>query len=210
MNAQRWLAIMLVAGFVGAMALAYIAYSGRRTDQGRATPTPNNVDFVQPGDQTSVQDIPTLNSNLVTGVPTVDPVIQGLMRETGTQKLGVGDKPFIIMAGDFSIIDDLHGATGTASIYKLSDQTFALRLDPFKATPGPDLHIIMSVNADPRTSSDALLPNFVDLGPLKSASGPQNYDIPDHVFVARIKSVVVYSMSLNLVFSSATLAKIRG
>lgn len=132
------------------------------------------------------------------------------MAESGLKTLAVGDAPVIILGGEFTTIDELHSARGTASIYRLGDTKRVLRLDPFEVTRGPDLHVLLSQSAQPRTSADALLPAFVDLGLLKSFSGAQNYDISEGTPLNRYLSVVVYSMSLSLVYSSAPLLQVRG
>jgi hypothetical protein len=145
-----------------------------------------------------------------TAQPTIDPIVVELMAETGIGALGVGDEPFITMAGDFVTIDTLHRADGVASIYQIGDVKRALRLDPFSVVSGPDLHVLFSQHPSPRTSSETLLPEYVDLGQLKGVAGAQNYDIPDGVDLSKYKSVVIYSISLNLVFSTATLEQVRG
>jgi len=209
MNAQRWLALGVVAALAGIIATSGLWLSAFKQDSKHPTATPNTDDFVALAVSEAAQP-PAGASNGGQMIPTVDPLVADLMAETGIQTLAVGDDPYIIMAGDFTLIDDLHQARGTASIYKIGDKTHALRLDPFEVTPGPDLHVILSFTAEPRTSSDALLPSHIDLGLLKSVDGAQNYDIPDQINMARYKSVVIYSISLNLVFSTATLTQVRG
>lgn len=145
-----------------------------------------------------------------TVMPTLDPMVIGLMQETGLKALGVGQNPVIILGGEFTVVDDLHRASGTASVYKLGDKNRVLRLDPFEVTNGPDLRVFLSQSAEPRTSADALLPTYISLGNLKNAAGAQNYDIPIGVNLDLYKSVVIYSKSLNLVFSSAPLEQVRG
>ncbi len=210
MNAQRWLAVASAVVLVVIVATTSLWLPLIQRKKDRSTPTPNTNDFVlEP--ETPDAATPAIVATRALGVrPTLDPVVAGLMAETGLKTLAVGDDPYIVMAGDFTLIDDLHRAEGTASIYKIGDKTYALRLDPFTVTPGPDLHVLLSLNAEPRTSADALLPSHMDLGPLKSASGPQNYDIPDQATMTRFKSVVIYSISLNLVYSTATLTQVRG
>jgi Electron transfer DM13 len=209
MNAQRWIALAIAVVIV-----SITATNGlwgpllERSKPAAATATP------RPAQQAAeVASSPTITSGLrQTQVlePTLDPITAGLMAETGLKTLAVGDNPVIILGGEFTIVDELHRATGTASIYKLGDKKRALRLDPFEGTNGPELHVILSQFSEPRTSADALLPIHFDLGVLKSPSGAQNYDVPDNVNLDDFKSVVIYSISLNLVFSSAPLKQVRG
>ena len=206
MNAQRWLALTLAILFIGLVATSpiWLAQLADDDDEPEATPTSFNSSS-DDADQGNDLAAPTNSA-----FPTQDPVIVSLMEDVGIDKLDVGDEPFIIMAGDFSVIDDIRSASGTASVYKIGDFTYALRLEPFEMAGGPDLHVILSLGANPRTSSETLLPSHVDLGQLKSNVGAQNYEVPGNVVVTRYKSVVIYSMSLNLVYSSATLSQVRG
>ncbi|MBN1310418.1 MAG: DM13 domain-containing protein [Anaerolineae bacterium] len=208
MNSQRWIAVGLLALLVLCLASSgvWLPFFGE-DETPTPTPTPGEVVELESAETPT----PTLRFELTaTAQPTLDPVVVELMRETGLETLGVGDEPFIIMAGDFTVIDSMHRADGTASIYQIGDVKRALRLDPFTVTSGPDLHVILSQDSEPRTSAEALLPTHVDLGPLKGLSGAQNYDIPDDVNLKTFKSVVIYSKSLILVFSSATLEQVRG
>jgi hypothetical protein len=207
-NAQRWLAVGLLA-----LAILCVATSSVWTpylhhgDEPTPTPPPAGTVVAELG--VTVTPSATFVGQ-ATVAPTLDPVVVELMRVTGIEMLGVGDEPYIIMAGDFTVIDTMHRAEGTASIYQIGDTKRALRLEPFTVTSGPDLHVLLSQHPEPRTSAEALLPVHVDLGALKVLSGAQNFDIPDGVPISSYNSVVIYSMSLNLVFSTATLEQVRG
>ena len=208
MNAQRWIAVGMVALLVLCLASSGVWLPFFAED---VTPTPTATLFAVATTEREETPMPTLPFGVtITVQPTLDPVVVELMRETGLESLGVGDEPFITMAGDFTVIDPMHRAEGTASIYQIGDVKRALRLDPFTVANGPDLHVILSQHPEPRTSAETLLPSHVDLGPLKGITGAQNYDIPDGVSMSMHKSVVIYSLSLNLVFSTATLEQVRG
>lgn len=207
-NAQRWIAVGLLALVVLCVVTSNV-WMPYLSDDDEPTPTPPPAGTVVPGMAVTVTPSATFVGE-PTVAPTLDPVVVELMRVTGIEMLAVGDEPFIIMAGDFTVIDTMHRAEGTASIYQIGDAKRALRLEPFTVTSGPDLHVLLSQHPEPRTSAEALLPAVVDLGSLKVLSGAQNYDIPDGVPVSSYNSVVIYSMSLNLVFSTATLEQVRG
>jgi hypothetical protein len=209
MNAQRWIAMAMLAMLVVILATNSLWLPLlKRSKKSTPTPPPKSTSEVATEEGTATF-APSLRGTQ-TIVPTIDPITLGLMAETGLKTLGVGENPVVVLAGEFTVVDDLHRANGTASIYKLGDKKRALRLDPFEVTNGSDLHVILSQKAQPRTSSDALLPTYVDLGNLKLPQGAQNYDIPDAVNLDLYKSVVIYSTSLNLVFSSAPLEQVRG
>jgi len=112
--------------------------------------------------------------------------------------------PVILSSGTFIQIDVIHGAEGTATIYQLPDGARVLRFEEFRSTNGPDLHVVLSADPDPRTHA-ALGEDYVDLGRLKGNVGNQNYDIPAEVDLSRYASVVIYCLPFQVVFSTATL-----
>jgi len=113
-------------------------------------------------------------------------------------------KPVILLNGSFIQIDNIHRAEGTATIYQLPDSSRILRLEDFRSTNGPELHVILSADPDPR-SEGALGENRVDLGLLKGNIGSQNYAIPAEVDLSQYQSVVIYCQAFQVVFSTATL-----
>jgi hypothetical protein len=112
--------------------------------------------------------------------------------------------PVIVATGSFIQIDVVHGASGTATIYELPDQTRVLRFENFQSTNGPDLHVLLSRDPDPR-SHDALGEDYIELGRLKGNVGNQNYDVPSSVDLSQYQSVVIYCQPFQVVFSTATL-----
>jgi hypothetical protein len=113
--------------------------------------------------------------------------------------------PVIASTGSFIQIDAIHSAEGTATIYHVPDAGRILRFEDFRATNGPELHVLLSVAQDPR-SNEELGESFVDLGLLKGNVGNQNYEIPDDVDLSLYQSVVIYSLPFEVVFSTATLS----
>jgi hypothetical protein len=209
MNAQRWIAMAMLAVLVVIVATSSLwlpLIKNRKSSH--PTPTPEATAATATPEPT--QGFVPILRGTQTVVPTLDPVVIALMQEAGLKALGVGQNPVIVLGGEFTVVDDLHRASGTASVYKLGDKNRVLRLDPFEVTNGPDLWVFLSQTVEPRTSADALLPTYVNLGNLKLAEGAQNYDIPIGVNLDLYKSVVIYSTSLNLVFSSAPLEQVRG
>ena len=75
------------------------------------------------------------------------------------------------LIGNFIGVDDgIHNAEGLAKILILSTGSPILRLEDFKSTNGPDVHLYLSNN---KQAND-----FIDLGRLKANIGNQNYQIP--------------------------------
>jgi Electron transfer DM13 len=121
------------------------------------------------------------------------------------QSMPEGDAPTSINSGAFVEIDVIHGAEGTATIYQLADESRLLRFENFRSTNGPDLHVILSSAEAPR-NHDELGEDYIDLGKLKGNVGNQNYEIAPEVDLSQYKSVVIYCLPFQVVFSTATLS----
>lgn len=105
--------------------------------------------------------------------------------------------------GEFGRIDAIHAAEGTAAIYQLSDGSRVLRLEDFKSTNGPELHVLLTAGTEATTFGD--VGDYVDLGILKGNVGNQNYEIPDDVDLSAIQAVVIWCRPFKVVFSVANL-----
>lgn len=116
----------------------------------------------------------------------------------------------LLLSGPFVTVDAIHSATGTASIYRLSDGRRVLRIEGLDAIGGPDLHVLLSAYPAPtsREDLDPVSQYEIDLGALKALQGNQNYVIEDPAFNAdnyTEGSVVLYSARYDDVFSYAPL-----
>jgi hypothetical protein len=110
----------------------------------------------------------------------------------------------IVAKGEFTQIDAVHKAEGTATLYQLPDNSRILRFEKFKATNGPDLHVLLTRNPEPRAPAD-VGNDFVDLGQLKGNVGDQNYRVPSELDLSQYQGVVIYSLVFGAIFSSAKL-----
>lgn len=113
--------------------------------------------------------------------------------------------PVRVKAGQFRDADAFHKGSGRATIYRAPDGSHLLRLEEFRVTNGPDLHVLLTPHADPKGRGDATAPGYVDLGKLKGNLGNQNYPIPAGVDAAAQGSVVIYCLPFQVVFSVAGL-----
>ena len=113
--------------------------------------------------------------------------------------------PLRLKVGNFRDQDSFHKGSGQATIYRGPDGSHLLRLEDFKSTNGPDLHVILSPHPNPKNQGDVKVRGYVDLGKLKGNIGNQNYPIPDDVDIAAQGSVVIYCKPFHVIFSVAPL-----
>lgn len=116
---------------------------------------------------------------------------------------GMEQETTVLGTGSFGQIDPIHGASGTATLYVLPDGRRIVRLEDFRSTNGPELHVILTAGTEASTFAD--VGDYVDLGLLKGNVGNQNYDIPADTDLDAIRSVVIYCRPFRVVFSVANL-----
>ena len=103
-----------------------------------------------------------------------------------------------LLVGNFRGVNDgIHNAEGKVKILALSDGSQILRLEDFKSTNGPDVHLYLSTD---KQASD-----FIDLGRLKANIGNQNYQIPINADFNKYKYVLIWCQSFSVLFGSAQL-----
>jgi lipopolysaccharide export LptBFGC system permease protein LptF len=106
-----------------------------------------------------------------------------------------------LIVGDFvGVNDGIHNAEGKAKILALSDGSQILRLENFKSTNGPDVHLYLSTD---KQASD-----FIDLGRLKANNGNQNYQIPINADFNKYKYVLIWCQPFSVLFGSAQLSSV--
>lgn len=104
-----------------------------------------------------------------------------------------------LLVGDFMGVNDgIHNAEGYAKILTLSDGSQILRLEDFRSTNGPDVHLYLS--------TDKKANNFIDLGRLKANNGDQNYQIPIDTDFNKYKYVLIWCQPFSVLFGSAQLS----
>ena len=85
---------------------------------------------------------------------------------------------------------------GNVEILK-QDSGFILRLKKFSSSSGPDLHVYLSKEQQPR--------NFIDLGSLRSRTGDQAYRVPENTDVNAYPFALIHCQAYNHLFGSARL-----
>ena len=114
--------------------------------------------------------------------------------------------PQIIATGNFRDADSFHQGSGAATIYRSADGSGLLRLEDFRVTNGPDLHVLLSPATDPVSRDELQAASYVGLGKLKGNIGNQNYEIPANIDANAQGSVIIYCMPFHVIFSVAPLA----
>jgi len=109
--------------------------------------------------------------------------------------------------GTFVDGDSFHKGEGDAFLYGMADGSHLLRLENFKVTNGPDLHVYLTGHAAPKERRDLDQAGYLDLGKIKGNMGDQNYVLPKDADPATFATVVIYCQPFHVVFSTATLAK---
>jgi hypothetical protein len=96
-----------------------------------------------------------------------------------------------------------HESKGTALVLKSNGKSI-LRLQDFKTSNGPDVHVYLVKGAD--ASQDGVNKNgFVDLGTLKGNIGDQNYDLPTDFDLKNYSGVSIWCKRFGVDFAGATL-----
>lgn len=106
--------------------------------------------------------------------------------------------------GTFVGADKVHQSEGTATVYRLGS-ALVLRLDPFRVTNGPDLYVILTKHARPRSRADVNA-GYVEVAKLKGNIGSQNYALPAGLRLDDYNAAVIYCKPFTVVFASAELA----
>jgi hypothetical protein len=103
-----------------------------------------------------------------------------------------------------AFVDRSHPASGTALVLTDGKTTF-LRFEEFETDNGPDLYVYLSANVDATSPAGQLDDDFVELGRLKGNIGPQNYEIPSGVDLAKYKTVVIWCRRFTTAFGASDL-----
>ncbi len=114
-------------------------------------------------------------------------------------------KAVALKTGPFQDADRFHKGSGAATMYRLEDDSAVLRLEDFKVTNGPDLHVIIASHPVPSSRDEVHDGEYLDLGKLKGNVGNQNYPLPATADPSAYSSVVIYCAPFHVIFSIASL-----
>jgi hypothetical protein len=119
----------------------------------------------------------------------------------------------LLRTGVFRQIDVIRWASGTIAIYQLQNNQRILRLEaasdeenaqPFQTVRAPDTHVIFTRNPDPLDAAGVGV-DYIDVGLLKGTVGNQTYTLPESLDFSLYPVLALYSPTLDLVISTATL-----
>jgi Electron transfer DM13 len=119
------------------------------------------------------------------------------INETMTMNINQSIQNTDLIGNFMGVGDGIHNAEGLAKILTLSNGSQILRLENFKSTNGPDVHLYLSNN---KQAND-----FIDLGRLKANIGNQNYQIPLDTDYNKYKYVLIWCQPFSVLFGSAQL-----
>jgi hypothetical protein len=114
--------------------------------------------------------------------------------------------PTMVASGTFQRVDAVRWAQGTVNIFRDANNALTMRLEGFSMLNAPNLRVYLSAAEAPQTQSEMTVTEIepVDIAPLRATDGSQIYPLPD-VDLALYRSVVVYSQSLDLIYTYAPL-----
>lgn len=108
----------------------------------------------------------------------------------------------IIARGPFRPVES--PGHGTALLYRLAAGRLAVRIKELRTSPAV-LVIWASKARNPSTTAQLLAAPRVELGRLKSTRGDHNYLLPKALDRDSVRSVVIYSRPLRMVYTAAAL-----
>ncbi len=136
----------------------------------------------------------TMNENVVASQGIINKQQQQLLSATNTTTVSTIRTGSFIGAGD-----GFHNAEGLAKVIPSDGRggRTILRLEDFKSTNGPNVHLYLS--------TDKAASNFIDLGRLKANNGNQNYIIPYGTDLAKYNTALIWCKDFSILFGSAQL-----
>lgn len=92
-----------------------------------------------------------------------------------------------------------HDVAGQAFLYRLGDGSHAVRLEGLDSDNGPALRVWLVTDLDDKTNGP------IDLGPLNSTRGDQNYTVPADADVTNAAGVSIWCRAFSVEFGTAPL-----
>ena len=106
----------------------------------------------------------------------------------------------IVREGIFEDADASHKGSGVLKVLQ-KDSELTVRFEDFEGTAGPGLVVLLVENVNGKNKSE--IGSFLELGPLKSTNGNQNYTVPEGTDLSKYTGVMVYCKPFSVIFSRA-------
>ena len=139
----------------------------------------------------------TINENGVIFTRIINKQQQQQQQQTNTTTTNAGSVPTISTGYFIGAGDGFHNVEGLAKIIPLEGGRTILRLEYFKSTNGPNVHIYLA--------TDKVASNFIDLGRLRGNNGNQNYIIPVGTDFTKYDMALIWCKDFSVLFGSAQL-----
>jgi Electron transfer DM13 len=133
-----------------------------------------------------------MDENVGTSLETINKQQQQQQTNTTTNAASTIRTGSFIGAGD-----GFHNAEGLAKVIPLEGRRTILRLENFKSTNGPNVHLYLA--------ADKAASNFIDLGRLKANNGNRNYNIPAGTDLNKYNMALIWCKDFSVLFGSAQL-----
>jgi hypothetical protein len=108
-----------------------------------------------------------------------------------------------VSSGSFYDLD--RTGHGKATIYRLADRSYAVRLDNFYVTPNSELELRFSSEPAPHSDDAVTQSSVASVAPLPVTAGSLNVPVPSSVDPAKYRSLVVWCLQVQTAYSAATL-----
>lgn len=109
-----------------------------------------------------------------------------------------------VATGSFYDIDQ--SGRGRVAIYRLADDTYALRLDDFFVTPNVDLEVRLSPLVAPQSTEEYRSAPSALIARLDVTAGSMNFAVPETIDPTQYRSVVIWCPPVQSAYAAATLA----
>jgi hypothetical protein len=137
----------------------------------------------------------TMNENIIVPAATINKQQQ---QQSNATTITSTTTPSTKRTGSFTGAGDgFHNAEGLAKIIPLGDRGSILRLENFKSTNGPNVHLYLA--------TDKAASNFIDLGRLKANNGNHNYNVPIGTDLNKYNMALIWCKDFSVLFGSAQL-----
>jgi hypothetical protein len=121
------------------------------------------------------------------------------------------DKPDLadgtVAQGSFTGVDTFLTGSGEARIVRTEDGKHALLLSELSLPDLPDLHLALVAADGVSSDDDFLTADQVDLGPVGTMAGEQQFAIPDGVEISGYPTVAIWSRPFGILVARANLAQ---